>query len=407
MALLWCLYLLREKLGITLSAAHFNHGLREGESDRDEAFVRDFCAGYGIPLAVGRGAVRARGRGLEDAARRARYAFLDSLDGSAKIATAHTADDNAETVLLHLLRGAGLRGLGGIAPARDRIVRPMLCVTRREVEAFLREWSLPHVEDSSNRQTDFLRNRLRHQVMPLLKAENPRFSRACSETALRLRQDELLLSGLARETLEQIRRPGGLDCPALLELHPALRRRVLTLYLRESGVAEPEAVHLAQAESLAGSRKPSAWAVFPGGVLLGRQYDVLGRLHLPPPLTETALAVPGRTQVSGWEIQCRFSEGAEKIENTPFTFAVACDTMMKTPWVLRARRAGDRLRLPSGHRSLQKLLVDRKIPAQLRDSLPVVAAGDQILGVGGIGVNLDWAAAPDEPALEIVLSKLN
>ena len=118
-ALLWCLYLLREQLDLKLSAAHLNHGLRGEESDRDEDFVRQLCAGYQIPLTVGRTQVQAQGRGLEDAARRARYTFLESLDPAAKIATAHTADDNAETVLLHLIRGAGLRGLGGIAPARS------------------------------------------------------------------------------------------------------------------------------------------------------------------------------------------------------------------------------------------------------------------------------------------------
>lgn len=153
-ALLWCLYLLREQLDLKLSAAHLNHGLRGEESDRDEDFVRQLCAGYQIPLTVGRTQVQAQGRGLEDAARRARYTFLESLDPAAKIATAHTADDNAETVLLHLIRGAGLRGLGGIAPARGRVIRPMLGVTRQEVEAFLEHWNLPHVEDSSNGQPD-------------------------------------------------------------------------------------------------------------------------------------------------------------------------------------------------------------------------------------------------------------
>ena len=190
MALVWCLYLLREPLELTISAAHFNHGLRGGESDRDEEFVRRFCADYGIALTVGRGQIRAQGRGLEDAARRARYAFLESLEPGARIATAHTADDNAETVLLHLLRGAGLRGLGGIAPSRGRVIRPMLSVTRREVEEFLARWSVPHVEDSTNGRPDFLRNRIRSEVVPVLRRENPQFVQNCSRMALTLRQDQ-------------------------------------------------------------------------------------------------------------------------------------------------------------------------------------------------------------------------
>ena len=166
-ALLFALYLLKDKINIQLEAAHFNHHLRGEESQRDENFVRDLCTRYDIPLHVGGAQVQPGKKGLEAAARDARYAFLQSLDG--KIATAHTADDNAETVLLHLIRGTGLKGLGGIAPQRGKLIRPMLCVTRQEVEDFLTEWSLPHVEDSSNETDAFLRNRIRHHVMPLLR----------------------------------------------------------------------------------------------------------------------------------------------------------------------------------------------------------------------------------------------
>ena len=191
-ALLFALYLLKDKLKIQLEAAHFNHQLRGEESQRDEKFVRDFCSRYDIPLHVGGGQVQPGRKGLEAAARDARYAYLQSLDG--KIATAHTADDNAETVLLHLIRGTGLKGLGGIAPKRGKLIRPMLSTTRQEVEAFLGEWNLPHVEDSSNGSDAFLRNRVRHHVMPLLRQENPRIGENLSKLALRLRLDEEYLS---------------------------------------------------------------------------------------------------------------------------------------------------------------------------------------------------------------------
>ncbi|MGM9604063.1 MAG: tRNA lysidine(34) synthetase TilS, partial [Faecousia sp.] len=190
-ALLFGMYLLREKLQINLSAAHLNHHLRGEESDRDEAFVRAFCDGYGIPLTVGDAWVQPGKKGLEAAAREARYAFLRTLPG--KIATAHTADDNAETVLMHLLRGTGLKGLGGIAPVSGPIIRPMLDITRQEVEAFLEEYHLPHREDSSNASDAFLRNRIRHHVMPLLRAENQNVSLGISAMARRLREDEQYL----------------------------------------------------------------------------------------------------------------------------------------------------------------------------------------------------------------------
>ena len=194
-AMTFAFYLLKEKLGITLEAAHFNHHLRGAESDRDEAFVRSFCDRYDIPLHVGGGEVSPGKKGLEAAAREARYAFLRSLPG--KIATAHTADDNAETVLLHLIRGTGLKGLGGITPVHGKVIRPMLSVTRQEVEAFLEAWCLSHIEDSSNQTDAFLRNRIRHTVMPLLKEENPRIGENLSQMALRLREEEAYLSGQA------------------------------------------------------------------------------------------------------------------------------------------------------------------------------------------------------------------
>ena len=162
---------MKEKLNITLEAAHFNHHLRGAESDRDEAFVAELCDRYDIPLHLSGSKIIPGKKGLEAAAREARYAFLRSIPG--KIATAHTADDNAETVLMHLIRGTGLKGLGGITPVHDGIIRPMLRITRREVEAFLEAWCLSHIEDSSNETDAFLRNRIRHHVMPLLIRRTP------------------------------------------------------------------------------------------------------------------------------------------------------------------------------------------------------------------------------------------
>ena len=174
MALLFGLYLLREKMNLSLEAAHFNHGLRGTESDEDEAFVRDFCLGLDIPFHCGRGQVVPGKKGLEAAAREARYSYLTGLGG--KLATAHTADDNAETVLLHMLRGTGLKGLGAIAPVRGNIIRPMLSITRQQLLDFLNEYHIQYRTDSSNLGDEFLRNRLRHHVMPLLKQENPRLA---------------------------------------------------------------------------------------------------------------------------------------------------------------------------------------------------------------------------------------
>lgn len=375
-AMLFALYLLREKLGITLEAAHFNHNLRGEESLRDETFVRELCARYEIPLHVASGEIHPGKKGLEAAARDARYAFLESLPG--KIATAHTADDNAETILMHLVRGTGLKGLGGIAPQRGKLIRPMLGITRREVEDFLAEWHLPHVEDSTNETDAFLRNRLRHHVMPLLAAENPRIAENLSQMALRLREDEACLSQLSRyETLPEIE--------TLRTLPSAVRSRMLERFLKENGVREPEDVHIAQAEALVFSDSPSASAAFPGGVTLSRQYGHLTANPTGEAFTPVTLTCPGSAEAAGIRITCEPAGELAQSEN----LLTVCPSGKIS---IRPRQTGDKIRLSGGSKSLKKLFIDRKIPAADRERIPVVCDETGILGVYSIGVNLDRAA---------------
>ncbi|MFQ9556217.1 MAG: tRNA lysidine(34) synthetase TilS [Oscillospiraceae bacterium] len=187
--------------GFTVGCAHFNHGLRGVESDRDEAFVRAQCEKLGVPFYAGRGDVTSvRGMGTEAAARELRYAFLTHCadeHGYDWIATAHTADDNAETLLLNLARGCGLRGLTGIPPQRGKLLRPMLDTTRAQAEAYLTARAIPHVEDSTNAADTYARNRVRHHAVPALESVNTAFVQHTSDTAALLREDERFLSGLA------------------------------------------------------------------------------------------------------------------------------------------------------------------------------------------------------------------
>ncbi len=374
-ALLFALYLLKDKLAIQLEAAHFNHQLRGEESDRDAEFVEQLCDRYDIPLYLGSGAVTAGKKGLEAAARDARYGFLRSLDG--KIATAHTADDNAETVLMRLIRGTGLKGLGGIPPIQGNIIRPMLGITRQEVEGFLVEWCLTHVEDSSNAGDAFLRNRIRHHVMPLLTQENPRLAENLSQMALRLRLDEEFLS--AQSNFEILPR-----VEELRAMPKAQRSRCLSAFLEQSGVKEPEEAHIVLAEALVFSDRPSACASFPGGVTVGRSYDrleVLGGRRL---LEETVLPCPGEAEFGSWRILC---EPAQTICDSPEAFTV----MPQGSIHIRSRQSGDSIRLAGGSKSLKKLFIDRKIPAAQRPEIPVVCDESGILGVYSIGVNRDRA----------------
>ena len=375
-ALLFALYLLKDRLDIHLEAAHLNHRLRGDESDGDEAFVRELCGRYDIPLHVGEAQVRPGTKGLEAAAREARYGFFRTLGG--KTATAHTADDNAETVLLNMIRGTGLKGLGGIAPVQGNVIRPMLTVTRAEAEAFLVSWSLPHRDDSSNATDLFLRNRIRHHVMPLLTAENPRLALSLSQMALRLRLDEAYLR--AQAALES---PPSVT--ALKAMPPALRGRALEEFLKRCGVPEPQERHIAMAQSLLFSQNPSAQGQFPGGVVIGRRYDRLERLTPAPALEETVLPCPGTVRLPGLKVVCG---PATELVNTPDAFTIHPTGQMR----LRPRQSGDVIRLPGGSRSLKKLFIDRRIPAARRQNIPVLCDDAGIVGVYAIGVQENRAA---------------
>ena len=372
-ALLWALYLLKEEWDLILSAAHFNHHLRGAESDRDEQFVRDFCSGYGIPLHVGSGQVVPGEKGLEAAARDARYAFLQTLPG--KIATAHTADDNAETLLLHLIRGTGLKGLGGIAPVRENIIRPMLTVTRQDVLGFLEAEQIPWVNDSSNETDAFTRNRIRHHVMPLLKAENPSLLENLSGTALRLRQDEQALETQAELTNH---------VTALRNMPAAIQNRALRKLLLHFGVKEPEAEHVALLRRLVCSENPSAWGSFPAGVVIAREYDVLVKKETGESVDSFVLNYPGVTEIPELGIRVICGDENER----------AC---VKGALVLRSREPGDTIRLACGSKRLKKLFIDEKIPASRRDRILVIADDAGVVQIP----ELKLQRFPEAPSIRI------
>ena len=387
-ALLFGMYLAKEKMGIRLSAAHFNHHLRGEESDRDARFVREFCDRFDIPLYEGQGQILPGEKGLEAAARDARYAFLRTLPG--KIATAHTADDNAETLLLHLVRGTGLKGLGGITPVGENLIRPMLLVTRQEVEAFLEEFCLKHMEDSSNETDAFLRNRLRHHVLPLLKQENPRLALALSETALRLRQDDAFLEAEAR-------RQETVEVHALRQMPEALRHRILENLLKKWGVWEPESRHIAMTDALVFSENPSARANFPGGITIERCYDQLRRESGYTISEILPISGPGSYRWGSWTLTV---EEATDLTQGTHSFVLQAARGL----CLRPRVSGDSLRLPGGTKSLKKLYIDRKIPASDRPCIPVLADDYGVLAVPGLGVHLD--RCPEKlPALRFVFEE--
>lgn len=366
-AMTHCVLALAPALGVQVTAAHFNHRLRGEESDGDEAFCRSLCRTLGIALTVGSADVAARaaetGESLEEAARICRYGFLETLPGL--VLTAHTADDQAETLLLNLIRGTGLKGLGGIPPVRGTLVRPMLAVTRQEVLTYLEENDLPHREDATNGEDHHLRNRLRHRVIPLLKEENPNLLCTLGRTARLLRRDEALLEEQAGAILLGSRQTGWAVEP-LRSAPEALRRRALRRVLTELGVSKLSARHLESAEKLVLGDDPSGQIHLPGQLLLRREYD---RLLADPAEAEgfvpVILPCPGEVTVPELGLTFRCGETG-------------------APITIRPRRAGDVIRLPGGSKTVKKLLIDRKIPAAKRACVPVLEREGQVLAVWGV-----------------------
>lgn len=412
-AMLYILCSLREALGVTVSAAHFNHRLRGAESDRDEAFVRKLCDDWGVPLAAASGdaAARARetGESLEEAARNLRYAFFASLGQT--VATAHTADDNLETMLLNFLRGTGLTGLGGIPPKRDFLVRPILCCTRQEVLAYLDAHRLPHVEDSTNAADDCVRNRLRHNVLPLLKAENPALAETALRTAQLLRQDDAFLDCLAEAAL-QTASAGTMAwrCDALRAEPDAVRTRAVRAMLQTIHIPKLSHAHIEAVDRLLFTDDPSARVSLPSSWEAQREYD---RLCLARTADATTFApvplMPGKSihiPELGLKIRCEFTKNFAKNRPGTFTFACRCDMIgATTGLVVRPRRSGDLLRLPGGTKTLKKWFIDRKVPAARRGLIPVFADDFGVLAVYGLGQNLDRRAAEGEPAILFDIEK--
>ncbi len=390
-ALLHCLLSVRQELGITVAAAHFNHCLRGAESDGDEAFVRQLCAGWGVELAVGRGDPHClTGESPEEAARHLRYEFLMAQPGW--IATAHHGDDQIETVLLNLIRGTGLKGLCGMPPKNGRLVRPMLEVSGEEVEKYLAKNGLKWRFDSSNAADDALRNRLRHHILPLLRQENPNLTAVFSRMTALLQQDEAYLEAKTAEILQKSAVKNGFDCAYLTNSPAVLRRRAIRQLLE---IPKPAAVHVEQVERLLTDCSGSASVDLPGGLTAIREYGVLRFERTPPANTfSPVLLRPGQdVSLPGLRISLRGPVVLE--EETPF--AIRCEDEAVTITV-RPRQTGDRILLQGGHKTLKKWMIDRKIPAAQRDRLPVLADGQGILAVYPLGCDLARQARPGDRA---------
>ncbi len=379
--------------------AHVNHGLRGEESERDEAAARAFARKEGLRFALFRTDVKALARerkmGLEECGREVRYRFLHSLlqqegPGGA-ILTAHNADDNAETVLMNLLRGASLSGLCGIPPKRGEILRPLLRVSREEIEAYCRFYELPFVTDSSNFSESFRRNRLRLQVLPFFKEENPGFLKAVGRTAESLALIEDYLCGEAKKLLEEAKERDGLQAEVLKKAHPALRSFALKSWFKEKGCRPLEEKHLA---GLLKILEGGGRFQLPEGLLAECFQGLLfvseekAAVEFEEPVFQRETPLPnGKILIlekrEGFD-RC----GERKFHNLLFKNSFDCDTITAA-FLVRSRREGDRFLPPGreGSRSLKQLFQEEKIPAARRKNAVLLTCGSEIVYCEGLGVS--------------------
>ncbi|MDL2324863.1 tRNA lysidine(34) synthetase TilS [Ruminococcaceae bacterium OttesenSCG-928-A16] len=396
MALFHFLYARQQSLCITLLAAHLNHGLRGAEADRDEAFVKKVCSALGVQLFVRHAHMAQRktppGMGTEAFARELRYTFLQELAAqhNAKIATAHTFSDNAETVLFHAIRGAGPRGLAGIAPVRGNIVRPLLAVTRAEVEAYCQKNNVEYVTDSTNLETQFTRNRLRLQALPLLEEIQPGATAALGRMASDMRELDSWLTTLAEELLQKAATPGGYLPKILLAAPRPLRLQALASLCGPSS----SRVLLAQVEQVLQGQLGAVTLPGKKTAKLQKGVFVLQPKAKPFLTIKDEFAIEEKeyqfspayvfqVQVIAKKLHTNFSpKPCEK----GLTFWADYDKIAKAA-VFRTRRAGDTFALPGRGvtKTIKKWMNEAGIPQHNRGCFPLLCIGNTVLWAYNVG----------------------
>lgn len=378
-ALLHALCSLRDRLGLNISAAHLNHMIRGEEALRDESFVKQLCGDMNVPLIcesvdVPRYAKEHR-LSTETAAREVRYAFFERVNKGV-VATAHTASDNLETVLFNLARGTGLNGLCGIPPKRGIYIRPLILVTRQEVEDYCAKNGLSYVTDSTNLSDDYTRNRIRHTVIPVLKSVNASAEKAVARTVISLREDEEFLSSLADSYLAENYENGYLNIKT--EAPPAVLKRAIKKYaeLAVTGLfLDSNHINSIYSLCLKGGRTSlpcdTSATAENGRLFIGKSPE-----NGKKPTFKVITEIKDNT----------FFENGEKVNNLLLNNFIDCDKIVGE-LILRTRLPGDSIRLAGRGctKTLKKLMNELKVAKNLRDSIPVLADDGGVVWVYGAG----------------------
>jgi tRNA(Ile)-lysidine synthase len=399
---------LRKRMGLKLAAAHLNHRLRGDESDRDEEFVRAMCARLGLELQV----ERAEGLGtisaanLEERARDARREFLRRAAdrvGADFIALGHHRDDQAETVLMRLMRGAGAAGMAAMAErGPERLIRPMLLISRAEIREYLSDCAIPFVEDSSNSSRDFLRNRIRGELLPMLERDYaPGLGARLVEVADEMRSLDALVSAMGARELDAMRIGGGvLDVSGFGAVDRAVQAATIRLFVAErmGSLRKISRAHVEAMRELIVAGGPSDSVDLPDGWHAERKYNYFRLAHERERLAATdaaaagfsvAIAADGITMVEASGFKFEASTLAATGASMPDNLSVATFDAAKiaeTGLIARSFMNGDRMRPVGmrGTRKVQDIFVDRKLPRARRERFPVVTVGDTIAWLPGL-----------------------
>src|SRR5829696_10102143 len=374
-----------DRLGASPAALHVNYQLRD-DASLDQALVQQLCTERNIPLTVKHVELGTQGN-LQERARDARYSLAERL-AEGDYAAAHTASDQAETVLYRLAVSPGSRALQGMAPRRGRLVRPLLGVTREEVRSYLRSRDLEWREDPSNADRRFARARVRHDLLDALRSVGPAAERTIAETARQLREEADVLDAAVDAALEELGGGPAVSASVLGRQLPAVRRLVLRRLAEQAG-GQLRAGDADRILALGG--RGSKWLDLGGGLRAVVEYGTLRFSRAPEERVPepVALPVPGRARFGEWEVEAEVGVPGE----------VAVRGAVGPLLTVRAWQDGDRMRPVGlgGTKSLQDLFTDRKVPRALRRSLPVVVSEDQIVWVAGVAVDERFAAAEGEP----------
>lgn len=385
------------RCGVRVVASHVEHGIRGENSLRDCAFVEELCRKWNVELCVAHldvpGEAARQGRGLEETARSLRYALLEEQRarlGLDCIATAHHLNDQAETLLLHLVRGASPKGMEGMSPENGALIRPLLDFPRAEIERYAREHGLPFVTDETNADTAYARNFLRHEVLPRLEALNPRAVEAMGRLAELSRAQNDYIAQQAQAVLQARMHGPALD--DVRDIHPGLRGAVLAMYLDAQGARDVTQADIARLEGLLD--KPAGRRVSLGKDLYERDTKGVRRVIMEPRPSPIPLRMgENDTPLGHFVLEC--AGIPEKLDLGPDAQVFDADEAGENLTV-RTRRAGDRVQLlgSAGSKLVSDVLTDKKVPRALRDRVPLIERDGRIIWIAGIAPCAPCAIGP-------------